>query len=68
MNDLDYLWKELETRVQLYEYSLRRKYNNLDEIELNEKIRKSVNRKFKKESNFLLQLQIKQYFELFEKC
>lgn len=61
------MWDSLQKRVQLYEYHLRRKYGSLNEEELNEKIRKSINRKFKQESNLILSLQITMELDFFHK-
>ena len=65
---LEEMWGSLQTRVQVYEYQLRRKYSNLNEEELNEKIRKGINRKFKQESRLILTLQIANQLNFLHKC
>ena len=48
------VWDEFDTKVRLYSYALRRKHKGMDEKKLNELVRKSINRKFKKENKNLL--------------
>lgn len=54
------MWKDFEAKVVEYEDKLREKFQNnekyctLTSREVDEKIRKSVNRKFREESNIVL--------------